>query len=119
MNTDLHELLNQALDQYDSFGLLWRSERQKGAPGWEIQEAFRPFLIKSEMTDEWPGTQIYYGKELYCTYALVPASLALLQQATELFSLFGDHGPEDLAFFKEGRTMFTSISHEEESWYAT
>lgn len=117
--TDLNLVLEEALEHYDSFSLLWRQERKAGDAGWEIQEALRPYLLKQCHTDEWPGTKIYYGTELLCTYQVNPASLSILRTAENLFSLFAEDGPEDLAFYSKGMVKFGSISHEREAWYET
>lgn len=114
---DLNLILADALDHYDSFSFLWRKERKAGAQGRDIQEALRPYLLNQCHTDQWPGTKIYYGTELLCTYQLTPATLAILHIAGDLFFLFGEGGPEDLAFYSKGEVKFGSISHEGDAWY--
>ena len=119
IEANLSDLLPTALERFDSFGLLWRRERKQFEAGWSVQESLRPYLLDSKLTDEWPGTHVFYGSELYCTYHLCAESLVVLKRATDILELFGPGGPEDLAFFQQGIVKFTSISHEREAWFAT
>lgn len=117
--TDFAQVLAEATNQCDSFSLLWRRERKEGEGGWEIQEALRPFMLRCEQTDQWPGTKIFYGKELVCFYQVNAASMQLLSTAKNPFILFGRGGPEDLAFYSNGAVWFGSTSHENQAWYET
>ena len=106
-----------------TFSLVWNEDFEFSKSAKEVREKLHPFLVREEVTDEWPGTQLIAHMAIVRHYQVKQESLLILKaQTSSLYSWLRwppNELPEDLAFYSaKGECVFGSISHEEDSWIA-
>lgn len=73
---------------------------------------YKPYLIKEEWVQQWPGTQIGGGKALLSFYRITPESIALLKSHKGLYSF--NTCPTDLCIYRsENDCWLGGPAHEE------
>ena len=101
-----------------SFSLVWREQLSFEEPARVIADRLRPFLIREERTNEWPGTRLSGHMATVRHYRSTQDSLAVLKRQASLFSWEASASPEDLAFYDNaGACVFGSVSHEKDAWF--
>ena len=107
-------LLNWALDTSQCFSLVWRDDFEFGETAKVIESKLKPFLIKEELTNEWPGTTVFGPPENTIRfYKVNEDSINILKSNTSISSWVAPDYPEDLAFYKSSNDpWFGSVAHE-------
>jgi len=99
-----------------SFSLVWRDQLEFNESAKEIEEKLKPYLIKEEYTNKWPGTEIYDSKAKVRFYKFNSETIKILQEAKSLYNWLSPNMPEDLAFYsKNGKCILESVAHEKDS----
>ena len=101
-----------------SFSLVWRSDGNYEPSADIIRGRLTPYLLRTEGTARWPGTQYFGGLATVRHYATTPAAIAVLAEPGDLYAWRSLDRPEDLAFYDStGAVLFGSIAHEQDSWF--
>jgi hypothetical protein len=112
------DLLNFAASRCVSFSLVWTDRVKFEQSAYQVKQALKPFLIKNDRTDEWPGTKLIGHEAIVRRYRVADESVRLLHLAGGLYSWLQPTLPEDLAFYaSEDTAWLASISHEGEAWF--
>jgi hypothetical protein len=107
------KLLKWAVGNSTSFSLVWRNDFKFKQSAKEIKKKLKPYLERSETTNNWPGTQIFDApKEKIRFYKTTIDSIELLKDVKSLFKWLAPSYPEDLAFYNKNKPVFGSIAHE-------
>jgi hypothetical protein len=111
-------LLAAGLSVCESFILVIRHSIDVDASARAVLDKLEPFLIKREESSEWPGTQLFDHTAQVNTFALSPATMSVLIEASEgLFSWTQPELPEDLCLFrKDGEPWLVTIAHEKDGY---
>lgn len=117
MKREYEALLNHAEKGFETFSLVWRDDFQFDNSAREIEKALIPYLIETKQTNEWPGTKLFSGTATIKIYKVTPESIAILKAVGSVFDWLAPAYPEDLTFYKGGRPIYVSISHEKDAWY--
>lgn len=118
MKKGYKELLDRASKDFDAFSLVWRDHLKFNKSATEIEKALRPYLLKTEITSEWPGTKLFTdAKGTLRLYKVTAESLNVLKTVEDIFSWLAPAFPEDLTFYIGDRPVYISIAHEKEAWY--
>ena len=112
MDVDYEQLLTKALKEFDSFSLVWRESDRFKDEAKKFTKRLEPYLISKIRTNRWPGTKIRGGKAIVRTYKVCPESISELRVVSDVFAWLPPYLPEDLAFYKNDKVVFTSIAHE-------
>ena len=114
---DYVALIRFAAAQASTFSLTWRHQLQFDAVAKQVEEALRPSLIRRNVTDTWPGTQLLGHAAVVRFYSLSPGAQLVLDDATRLYAWLAPARPEDLAFYTHaGQWWLASIAHEQQSF---
>ena len=101
-----------------SFSLVWRSDGNYEPSADIVRGRLAPYLLRTEGTANWPGTQYFGGLATVRHYATDPAAIELLAEPGDLYAWRSRERPEDPAFYDAaGRVLFGSIGHESDSWF--
>ena len=110
-------LLEKALAEFDAFSLVWREDTEFADSAKQFEEKLKPYLLKEERTNCWPGTQVLYKSSIVRTYLVSQDSIHVLKCVDSVFEFVFPHYPEDLAFYQDGILVYASIAHEKYNWY--
>ena len=100
-----------------SFSLVWRAEGQYTEQAEGIRDRLAPYLLRTEWTSEWPGTELLDSRATVRHYATVPEAMQLLGEASGLYAWQDPERPEDLAFHRpDGQLLLGSVAHESDAW---
>ncbi|QOX77503.1 hypothetical protein FY034_00610 [Trichlorobacter lovleyi] len=113
-NESYYLLLEWAKVEASSFSLIWRKGFSFAATAQEVEKRLRPYLIKEELTNEWPGTKICAPpEETIRFYRITNDTIKVLRTVTSVYDWLAPDYPEDLAFYnKECCPLFGSVAHE-------
>lgn len=112
------QLIALASEMCASFSLVWRDESKFAPSADEIACFLRPFLIKENRTNEWPGTKVFDQLASVRHYRMSTGAVAVLERVEGLYSWLGPALPEDLAFYTSDETLWLgSIAHERDAWF--
>ena len=117
MKKEYKMLLEKALAEFDAFSLVWREDMEFDDSAKQFEEKLKPFLVKEERTNCWPGTQVLYKSSIVRTYQVSQDSIHVLKCVDSVFEYVFPHYPEDLAFYQDGMLVYASIAHEKYNWY--
>jgi hypothetical protein len=117
MNIDYYKLLQEMLTKADVFSLVVVSTISLNDAGKEILNKLQPYLVEAIETSSWPGTILNDQKAKLYKYNVSPNSIKILSSMNNLFSWLQPEFPEDLTFYKKGKPIFVTISHENDCWY--
>jgi hypothetical protein len=117
MKKEYEELLNRAEKEFDTFSLVWRDQLKYDNSASDIEKELLPYLVRTERTNEWPGTKLEGSMATVRWYTVTPESVSILRSGENSFDWLGPSHPEDLAFYKGGRLVYGSIAHERDEWY--
>ena len=95
--------------------LVRRATIALNAPGEQVLEQLRPYLLSHSNEASWPGTKLWFGQtaEVFRFAPTEPAIQVLLKAANHLFAWKQPELPEDLCFERaDGAPLLASISHE-------
>jgi len=114
--TTYRSLVTAALTFCDSFTLI-RHDCQYAETADTMEERLRSFLLRTERTNEWPGTVLLSGPQATLSRdRLTPDSAAVLADVKSLYAWQGPALPEDLAFWTGDRGWLGSIAHERDAF---
>lgn len=112
------EVLALAAERCVTFCLTWRDEISYDPSADELARALKPFIIREERTDRWPGTILMGSLATVRHYHLTPDSLRPLQGPASLYAWRAPQLPEDIAFYTAGRVVWlTTMSREGYAWF--
>ncbi len=114
--TSYEELLDYALENADSFSLVWRNMAFNDT-AFELINHLEPWLISNFSCDSWPGTQLTGDKARVYKYKVTTESIKLLECVDSVYSFLAPGFPEDLALYKDKKVLFGSVAHEGMAWY--
>lgn len=110
------ELMAKALNEFDSFSLVWRDEFEFDEQCTSIEKSLAPFLLEEQRTDEWPGTKIFDALATVRHYKVVKGSIEIIAKAGSFKTWIAPSYPEDLAFYQGKIVAYSSIAHETDEW---
>lgn len=110
-------LLQKAFQEFDSFSLVWRDQLEFNEECHKIEKELKPFLIREERTDEWPGTKLFGSLATLRYYQINEITISILKQANNFKSWLSPDKPEDLAFYKNEKVVYSSIAHEDDEQF--
>ena len=114
---EYRDLLHLAAEACGSFSLVWRDQLAFEPSAEEVARSLRPFLIREQRTDEWPGTKLLGHLATVRYYRLTPETLAVLERAARLYAWEAPALPEDLALYTHDNNVWLgSIAHERDAW---
>lgn len=116
---DYRALLRFMTPRARSFSLVWRHQLRHGPSADAIHARMEPDLLNVVETAAWPGTVLYGGElALVRFYRVTAETMAVLAEASGLYSWRVPERPEDLAFYGEGdQVLLGSIAHERDAWF--
>lgn len=114
---DYKKLLDKMLLDADSFSLVVRDTIQLDKSGRNFLDKLHSFLIEEKLVSKWPGTELLNGEVRMFRYKLNNQSKDVLLEVNGLLAWLQPEFPEDLTFYKEGKPIFVSITHEKDYWY--
>ena len=112
------ELLKKMLEISNRFSFVLRPNYTITKSEEDILSLFEQYLIFKAEVDSWPGT-ILYGKKakiFYYSYSDETYKL-LLGICDNLYEWLHPEKPEDLCFYYNDKSIFASISHEQDSYF--
>lgn len=109
-------LLDKALKEFDSFSLVWRDAFEFDDESRKIEKELTSFMLSEERTNEWSGTKIFGSLATVRHYKVCKETMVILGQVNSFAEWIAPSKPEDLAFYKGGEVVYTSIAHENEGW---
>ena len=112
------QLLNWALENSSSFSLVWRKNFKFEDSAKALKKKLKPYLEKTEITDNWPGTKVFgVPEDKVRFYKTNVQSIEILKEIKSLFKWLAPKYPEDLAFYHKNNPIFGSVSHEEIAFF--
>jgi len=114
--TSYKELLEFALDETDTFSLVWRNFKFESS-AFELIENLQPWLVSDYSSSSWPGTELFGEKARVKTYKVNPQTIEILNCVDSVFDWQAPKYPEDLAFYKGKEVLFSSVAHEGDAWF--
>ncbi|MBF8984617.1 stage III sporulation protein AH [Lutibacter sp. B2] len=111
-------LITYASEICQEFVVVIRHGVKLSTEGQQILEQLKPYLKKSLLSKEWPGTETEGAPStLYYYHSNEKTKYILLQSANSLYSWVNPKLPEDLCFIKDnGNVWLYNVAHEEISW---
>lgn len=78
-----------------------------------------PYLIKEELTNEWPGTKVCGPpNETIRFYKIMEESFNILKSNNSINSWLAPGYPEDLSFYdRQNNPWFGSVAHEDMAFF--
>lgn len=117
------DLIRFGAQYCSSFSLVWGDQhvsmmQNRGNYGAQlIENKLKPYLIKEEYTNKWPGTELLGHKAKVRFYQFNRETVRILQEVESLYNWSWPNKPEDLAFYsKNGKCVLGSIAHEGDSF---
>ena len=111
-----YELLQLAKQHCTSFSLVWQDIFRFSDSADNLERTLLPFLIREELTNVWPGTEIRGHKARVCHYRVTDESVSILADVSGLYAWLAPEMPEDLAFYAaDGSCWLFSIAHEKDA----
>lgn len=112
------QLLNWALENSSSFSLVWRKNFKFEDSAKALKKKLKPYLEKTEITDNWPGTKVFgVPEDKVRFYKTNVQSIEILKEIKSLFKWLAPKYPEDLAFYYNNMPIFGSVSHEKMAFF--
>jgi hypothetical protein len=113
------ELLDELSKISNKFSFVLRSDFKMTDSIKTILDLFERFLLLETEVESWPGTVLFYGgKARIFYYSFNQETLSLLKEAcNDLYGWLYPEKPEDLCFYNNEEVVFTSISHERDSFF--
>lgn len=110
-------LINYGVNHCKCFSLVWRDEFEPAPKAKKIEKMLKPFIIREEHTNKWPGTELIGHNAYVRYYRFTPESNQILLDKKSLYSWLANNSPEDLAFYSDnGQCVLGSIAHEKDSF---
>ncbi|MCW2753492.1 MAG: hypothetical protein JWQ32_903 [Marmoricola sp.] len=113
-------LLRGVAERSTKFAFLVRSPSVKlSERAVVVMDELTPYLVGSEETQEWPGTQLVGSRmSTRYTFLLTTESLeVLIAAALGLFEWVNPTLPEDLHFLRaDGSTVLGNVAQEDDAW---
>ncbi len=116
--TTYKTLLEFALDEADTFSLVW-GNFSFDSSAYELIEQLSPWIISDYSSCSWPGTELVGQKARVKTYEVNTETIEILKCVNSVFDFQAPQYPEDLAFYRNGQVVFASVAHEGEAWFET
>ena len=110
-NINYEKLLEFALEKADTFSLVWQDFEFYDS-AFELEDKLKPWLISEYSSSSWPGTIKFGGDALVQKYEVNENTIELLRCVTSVFHFIVPDYPEDLAFYKDDKVIFSSVAHE-------
>lgn len=115
---DYRRLLDYLARSCASFSLVRRDQLNFNLSADKLDEELRPFRIRQDRTDKWPGTELMAHFATVTFYRVTTDSIAILSKTGALYKWLSPNYPEDLAFYRaDGSCLFASVSHEKDAWF--
>lgn len=111
------ELLDKALSDYKSFGLVWRDDLDYNSDAVEFDKKLRHLLISEKRDQSWPGTTLQDGFATIKFYKVTHESVEILRQVGSSFNFLSPSYPEDLFFSDAKEVVYASCAHEKLEWF--
>lgn len=110
-------LIRFAEAEASTFSLAWRHQIKFDPGAHAIAKALRPSLIRQQVTDTWPGTELLGHTAIVRFYKVSPGARRVLEAVDRLYMWRAPGRPEDLAFYRpDGRWWLASIAHEQQAF---
>lgn len=108
------QILDWAFENATYFSLVWREGFKFKNRAKKIEEKLEKYLIKTELTSEWPGTKVYGPPEnKICFYKVTKTTAKIIKNKGSIFQWVAPKYPEDLAFYNNKlKPIFGSVAHE-------
>jgi len=108
------QILDWAFEEATYFSLVWREGFKFKARAKKIEEKLEIYLLKTELTSEWPGTKVYGPPEnKICFYKVKKKTEKIIKNTGSIFQWVAPKYPEDLAFYNNKlKPIFGSVAHE-------
>jgi len=114
----LERLLNALSERTASILLVVRDDLGLSGAGQDLLTRLRPFLLRSNRSSSWPGTELVDDEATVLCFCSKPEVIRELIAASD--SLYGWHQPdlpEDLALCRtDGSALLTSVCHEGDAY---
>jgi len=117
--TTYRDLLLYAAKESDSFSLVWRDSFEFRESAHDIAKRLSPYLLSESKTSKWPGTEVFGAEALLKIYAVNNNTISILSEVSCIYEWLAPKFPEDLAFYRKGKTIFASVAHEKMAWFET
>jgi hypothetical protein len=116
--TSIKKISSALLNYADSFSFIIREATNVSNATIELLDNLKIYLIETKRVSEWPGTKLLWEQAVLYTYSLNNESAYLLFTTEDhLFKWLLPQWPEDLAFYKNNKPFFVSITHEKEAYF--
>lgn len=107
-------LMDFAFSASDTFQLVVRKDLGLSKKGKKLLKRLEPWLIKKKKQSEWASNILFEGKAwVYYFKATKGAKAILLNELSSLYELEQSDYPEDLSFFRKGKVIIATNSHEQ------
>ena len=112
------DLIRYAMLCCTQFSLVVRSSIPLDEDGSQFIQTLKPFLVRTEKTSRWPGTQLIGDFADVSHYQLSSASAELITSvSTGLFQWMQPELPEDLCLFRTpNEPWLVTIAHERDAY---
>lgn len=112
-NDDINyeQLLEFALEKADTFSLVWQDFEFYDS-AFELEDKLKPWLVSEYSSSSWPGTIKFGESALVQKYEVNESTIELLRCVESVFHFIVPDYPEDLAFYKDNKVIFSSVAHE-------
>ena len=114
---NIDELFDFALNNYDSFSLVWRAGLKFKDSAKNLLDELEPYLVSKRERNSWPGTETMGQPSIIYTYTVNRQSIKIIRRVQSVWDFIAPNYPEDLAFYKGKKIVFASVAHEKMAWY--